>query len=242
LGLGTLPNQGQLTKEQMDKLLAQREEQKLEQAMQEVKQAIQQKIDLHEVAENVKVEITPEGLRIQLLDQDKQTMFPLGSAQLMDHTKKLLEQVAHIVSGLPNKITITGHTDSTPFKNASAGYGNWELSTDRANASRRELVADGIAENRIALVVGKADREPLMPENPAAPQNRRISIVVLREQPNAPVGRAAQATPAPAAPGQAAPAQSAQTQAAQTQGAQTQTAPARPAAGAQPPAPPAQKQ
>ena len=206
-GQGVQASQGQMTKEQMDKLLAQREEQRLEQAMQEVKQAIQQKIDLKEVAENVRLEITPEGLRIQLLDQDKQTMFPLGSAQLMDHTKKLLDQVAHIVSALPNKITITGHTDATPFRNASAGYGNWELSTDRANASRRELVGSGVSEDRIALVVGKADREPLMPENPAAAQNRRISIVVLRETPGAAVGRSAQATPAPQPAAAAAPTQ-----------------------------------
>ncbi|MBI1775467.1 MAG: OmpA family protein [Proteobacteria bacterium] len=189
--------QAQMSKEEMDKMLAQREEQRLEQAMKEVRQAIQAKIDLKEVAENVRLEITPEGLRIQLIDQDKETMFPLGSSQLLDHTKKLLDQVAGIVGTLPNKITITGHTDSTPFRNPTSGYGNWELSTDRANASRRQLVASGIREDRVALVVGKADREPLFADNPAAPQNRRISIVVLRETPQAPVGRSAQAGPNP---------------------------------------------
>jgi chemotaxis protein MotB len=208
---GQNQGQAQLSKEQMDKLLAQRDEERLEKAMAEVKQAIQQKIDLKAVADHVQLEITPEGLRVELVDQDRESMFPLGSAQPLDHTKKLLDQVAQIISGLPNKISITGHTDSTPFKNPASGYGNWELSTDRANASRRALVAAGIKEDRIDVVTGRADREPLLKDNPAASQNRRISIVVLRETPQAPIARPTQAsaaapaaTAAAASPGAAA--------------------------------------
>jgi chemotaxis protein MotB len=90
-----------------------------------------------------------------------------------------------VVAGLPNGISIAGHTDATPFANAAA-YDNWDLSADRANASRRALIQAGLAEDRITTVVGKAATEPLFPEEPAGPRNRRISIVLLREAPIAP--------------------------------------------------------
>jgi chemotaxis protein MotB len=91
-----------------------------------------------------------------------------------------MDLVAKVIERLPNKIAITGHTDSTPFSTTNT-YTNWELSTDRANASRRALLAAGVPEERIATVVGKADQEPLIVEDTTSPQNRRISIVLLRE-------------------------------------------------------------
>jgi chemotaxis protein MotB len=172
----------QLSQAQLDRLLSDREEQRLREAAEQVKQAIQDRLDLKSVAEHVKLEITPEGLRIQLVDQDQRSMFPLGSANMQDSARHLMEAVAKIISTLPNKITIAGHTDSTPFKGGVGGYSNWELSADRANASRRALVANGVADSRLELVVGKADKDPLMPDQPAAAQNRRISIVVVREK------------------------------------------------------------
>lgn len=177
-------------------MLADREDQKLREAAEQVKQAIQDRIDLKSVAENVKLEITPEGLRIQLIDQDQKSMFPLGSANMQEGARKLMEEVAKIISPLPNKITISGHTDSTPFKGGVGGYSNWELSADRANASRRVLVANGVSDTRLQLVVGKADKDPLMPNEPAASQNRRISVVVLRDLPPP-----AAPAPSPAEPG-----------------------------------------
>jgi chemotaxis protein MotB len=171
----------QLSQAQLDKLMADRDEQKLREAAEQVKQAIQDRIDLKSVAENVKLEIVPEGLRIQLIDQDQKSMFPLGSANMQDSARHLMEAVAKIISSLPNKITISGHTDSTPFKGGVGGYSNWELSADRANASRRVLVANGVSDSRLQLVVGKADKDPLLPNEPNASQNRRISVVVLRE-------------------------------------------------------------
>jgi chemotaxis protein MotB len=178
----------QLSQAQLDKMLADREEQKLREAAEQVKQAIQDRIDLKSVAENVKLEITPEGLRIQLIDQDQRSMFPLGSANMQDSARHLMEAVAKIIAPLSNKITIAGHTDSTPFKGGVGGYSNWELSADRANASRRALVANGVSDARLELVVGKADKDPLLPAEPNAAQNRRISIVVLREKPAAAPG------------------------------------------------------
>lgn len=178
---GQQGNLGQLTQAQLDKMLAEREEERLREAAEQVKQAIQERMDLKAVAEHVRLEIVPEGLRIQLIDQDQKSMFPLGSANMQDSARHLMEAVAKIISTLPNKITIAGHTDSTPFKGGVGGYSNWELSADRANASRRVLVANGVADSRLQLVVGKADKDPLLPNEPAASQNRRISVVVLRE-------------------------------------------------------------
>jgi len=103
---------------------------------------------------------------------------------VLDKTRALLAQVVAAVSKLPNQIAIKGHTDATPF-HAENGYGNWELSTDRANASRRALVAAGLTPERIESVVGRADQEPLLPDDPYSPRNRRISIILLREAPPA---------------------------------------------------------
>jgi chemotaxis protein MotB len=125
------------------------------------------------------IDRTPEGLRIQIVDQDRQPMFPLGSAEMLEPAKKLMALIAQAVLRLPNKISISGHTDATPY--ALGKYSNWELSADRANASRREFVGDGVPEDRISRVVGQADRDPLVPDDPTSPRNRRISVVLLRE-------------------------------------------------------------
>jgi chemotaxis protein MotB len=105
--------------------------------------------------------------------------------------------VAHVVAPLDNKLSIAGHTDATPYQ-GKADYSNWELSTDRANAARRALVNAGVNDNRIENVSGRADTDPKVKDNPLSPENRRISIVLLRDKPNAPAGLNAPATPAPA--------------------------------------------
>jgi chemotaxis protein MotB len=97
-----------------------------------------------------------------------------------DYTKHLLEQVAAVVSALPNKLSISGYTDARPYA-SDRGYSNWELSADRANASRRVLMSAGIPEDRFAAVTGRADKEPFVPDDPFSPRNRRISIVLLYE-------------------------------------------------------------
>jgi chemotaxis protein MotB len=107
-------------------------------------------------------------------------MFPLGSSQMYAPTRQILGLVAQAVGRLPNKLSISGHTDATRFARGDV-YGNWELSTDRANASRRALISGGIADDRIETVVGRADRDHLFPGEPQSPRNRRISIVLLRD-------------------------------------------------------------
>ena len=129
--------------------------------------------------EHVMIDYTPEGLRIQIVDQDTEEMFASGSAEVYEHARQLLYLVAFAVGDLPHHISVRGHTDATPF--AGNHYGNWELSSDRAHASRRVLLEAGLGEARIANVMGMADTELLFPEEPVDPRNRRISIVLLTE-------------------------------------------------------------
>jgi chemotaxis protein MotB len=177
----------ELTPEEQDKLLAKREEERFEAAAEELRQAIQSTPELAKLAESLIIDRTPEGLRIQIVDQDKYSMFPLGSAAMYDYTRKLLAEVAKIVAKLPNRIAVTGHTDSTPYSRSSS-YTNWELSTERALASRRALLDSGFLEDRIERVIGKADKEHLLPAEPNSPRNRRISIVLLRDAHAEPAG------------------------------------------------------
>jgi chemotaxis protein MotB len=180
----TTAQQASVSDLEAQKLLKELEDEQFRQAEHQLRQAIQQVPDLKPLAQNLIIDRTPEGMRIQLVDQDRISMFPIGSAKMEDHTHKLLALVAQVVARMPNKISISGHTDATPYQSDN-GYSNWELSADRANASRRELIAAGLSPDRIATVVGKADTDPLLPDDPASPRNRRISIVLLHEQPDA---------------------------------------------------------
>ena len=112
-------------------------------------------------------------------------MFAIGSAEPFDSAKKLIAVVTQVAQRMPNKVSISGHTDATAYAFAHR-YGNWELSADRANASRREFISDGLPAERIERVVGLADRDPLVPNDPTSPRNRRISIVLLRAAKDAP--------------------------------------------------------
>ncbi len=163
------------------KLLKKKEEERFEAAEKELRKAIAASPELKAMANNLLIDRTPQGLRIQLVDQENKPMFPLGSADVPARTRELLAQISKVIGKLPNRISITGHTDATPFHGARKGYGNWELSTDRALASRRALVGDGLAPDRVAMVVGRAAEEPLVPEDPNSARNRRISIVLLRQ-------------------------------------------------------------
>lgn len=169
----------QLSKEQLQAELQKREDAEFENVKEQIEQAIQNS-DLKDLAKNLIVDMTPEGLRIQIVDRDGESMFPSGSAQPFEKTVKLLGIVSEIIKKMPNQISIRGHTDSTPYSKG-ANYTNWELSADRANASRRVLLTDGIEAKKISNVVGKADTEHLKTDAPKDPQNRRISIILLRD-------------------------------------------------------------
>jgi chemotaxis protein MotB len=159
---------------------AKREQQTFKGIETDIRKAIEASPELKGFTKNLQIATTPEGLRIQLVDQTHVAMFPRGSAVMPEKTQKLLRQIAKIITKVDNKIAIAGHTDSTKYSNP-AGYSNWELSADRANASRRALMAFGVPVERISEVVGKADREPMIANNPKDPRNRRISITLLRK-------------------------------------------------------------
>ena len=146
----------------------------------EIKQAIENSPELKEFINNLIIDMTPEGLRIQIVDQDGKPMFELGSPTPLPQTVKILTVVAGVIKDAPNKVSVRGHTDSKPY-NKDASYGNWELSSDRANASRRILLTGGLETARVENVQGKADREPLDPNDPSAARNRRISIILLKQ-------------------------------------------------------------
>ena len=160
----------------------------LEQAAARLRQAMQDMPDLAEISRHVLIDETPEGVRIQLIDQDGRSMFEAGNAQPTPRVKRLLQEVAKIVNGLPNRISISGHTDGSSF-NGLGGYSNWDLSSARANSSLRVLLDSGVPDARIAEVSGRAMSDPLYPDNPHASANRRISIILMREAPVMPPGQ-----------------------------------------------------
>jgi len=158
------------------------EQKQFEQIKNDIKNAIQESPELIELEKNLKIDQTEDGIRIQLLDQEKSSMFPSGSAAMNPRSKELLEKVAEVVRSLPNRIEISGHTDATPYA-GGRDYTNWELSADRANASRRVLVAAGISADRLQKIEGRADTDPFVASDPFDPENRRISIILLRQPP-----------------------------------------------------------
>jgi chemotaxis protein MotB len=161
-------------------MLARLEQEEFARVEEQLREALRQTPELAEFAENLLIDQTPEGLRIQLIDQEAREMFPLGSYSMYDHTRQLMAQISQVIAQMPNKISVSGHTDATAYR-TDTGYGNWELSTDRANASRRALIEAGLDTSRIINVVGKAETDPMFPEDPKAAGNRRISIVLLHE-------------------------------------------------------------
>lgn len=156
-------------------------------AAESLRQAMQANPDLAELSKNVIIDETPEGLRVQIIDQDGRSMFPPGHAEPYERTRTLIKAVGKILLKLPNRISISGHTDSIPYQ-GQAGYSNWELTADRANAARRIIESQGLPDDRVFQVVGKADSEPLFPEDTRMAANRRLTIVLLREMPAAPPG------------------------------------------------------
>lgn len=168
------------TRKELEEEIIERENRRFEQAEAELKQALQETPELKDLQEHLQIDRTPEGLRIQIIDREGKPMFPIGSARMFDKTKKLLESVSEVVMKLPNKISIKGHTDAIPYR-GGGDYTNWELSADRANASRKVLMDKGVPQDRIFTVVGKAATEPLIEEDPRDPRNRRIGIILLRD-------------------------------------------------------------
>ncbi|MBI1624505.1 flagellar motor protein MotB [Comamonas suwonensis] len=137
---------------------------------------------LNEYRSQIRTEITQDGLMIQIVDEQNRPMFDSGSALVKPYMRDILREIGAAMGSAENSISLSGHTDAAPYGNADRGYSNWELSADRANASRRELVAAGMPMDKLARVVGMASSDPLLPEETRAAQNRRITITVLTKE------------------------------------------------------------
>ncbi|MCG8512070.1 MAG: OmpA family protein, partial [Rhodospirillales bacterium] len=170
----------EVDEETAEEIMKRAEEEQFQAAEDTLRQAINSIPSLQQMAESLMIDSTPEGLRVQIVDQEGLAMFPRGTADMYDHTRNMLSLVAKVIEKMPQKVAILGHTDSTKFQGGQQGYTNWELSADRANASRRALMQLGVPEERISRVVGKAAEDPLLKDDAENPRNRRISIILLR--------------------------------------------------------------
>ena len=137
--------------------------------------------------DQIMLDITPEGLRIQIVDEQSRPMFDSGSAVLKDYMKDILKSLTKLLNKVPNKLTLSGHTDAAPYAAGNKGYSNWELSADRANASRREMTSVGMQDDKVLRVVGLASSVSLDEKDPYAAVNRRIAIVVMNKRAEAAV-------------------------------------------------------
>ena len=151
-----------------------------------LRQALQDMPELTEASKHIMVEETKQGLNIEIVDQDGRSMFPDGAKEPYERTRKLIQKIAPALKAMPYRVSITGHTASSKVPD-KPGYGAWELSADRANAVREILAAEGMPPGHIFMVAGKADTDPLFPDNPYLSPNRRVTITLMREEPPIPV-------------------------------------------------------
>ncbi len=152
---------------------------RLEQLKQKVEEMIEANQKLAPFKSQIRLEMTRDGLRIQIVDEQNRPMFDSGSAVVKPYMRDLLREIGGVLAEVPNRLTLEGHTDAQPFVGGERGYSNWELSSERANASRRELASGRLPEDRVLLVQGLASSVPFDRRDPKGPSNRRISIIVM---------------------------------------------------------------
>ena len=171
---------------------------RMEEMLKELRELAEKSEILKQFQDQLLFDITEEGLRIQILDKDNRPMFDVGSATLKPHTTEILREIAKVINQVPSPVSITGYTDGRRLERA--GYSNWELSTDRANAARRALTAGGMQEGKVSRIVGLASSKLFKPEDPMDPTNRRVSITVLSPRSEAAPNGSPAPAPAPAKP------------------------------------------
>jgi chemotaxis protein MotB len=176
---GGILNQAKKVSKEPTSLTSKDDEQMLFSVAQTLQKKFSTRPEFTKYKDQVKIDVTDEGLKIELIDKADKVSFPSGSSELTEEAKSVLTEIASGICELSNKINIGGHTDSLPFSGAN-GYTNWELSADRANAARRVLETVCVKPGQINRIVGYADTVPLVPGDPYSPANRRISIMVLR--------------------------------------------------------------
>ena len=179
---GLIATLDEIAPTEMDQQSEKIDEMQLEQLKEKIKKMIEANPKLAEVKDQIKLETTPEGLRIQIIDNKNMPMFKSASSETEPQIQLILRALAPVINKLPNKISINGHTDSRPFPLNKKGYSNWELSSDRANAARQELNNGGLAEEKILRVTGLSASIPYNPGDLQDPMNRRISIIVMNKK------------------------------------------------------------
>lgn len=174
-------SEAQIDSDQVETFAEQLERERLELLLQELQNKVDENPELQKFKDQILFEITQDGLRIQIMDAENRPMFALGSAQLQPYFEDILLALVDTIAAVPNKISVSGHTDAKPFSGRS-DFGNWELSAGRANAARRTLVIGGYPEDQIARVVGYASSALFDRKDPLNPVNRRIDILVLTKK------------------------------------------------------------
>ncbi len=155
---------------------------KLKELKANIEKAIEANVKLAQFKKQIMLDITSEGLRIQIVDEQSRPMFKIGSAELEPYTKEILREIGKMLNEVPNRVSLSGHTDAKPYPSGERGYSNWELSADRANASRRELIVGGMGDDKVVRVVGLSSAVLFDKNDPLNPINRRISIIVMNKK------------------------------------------------------------
>ena len=176
-----------VNRQKIDIRAAQAEAARIEQIkFQELKHRIETALErnavLNKYRNQLLLDITSEGLRVQIVDEKNRPMFALGRAELHPYAREILVEIGKTLNDVENKVSVTGHTDATAYASGEKGYSNWELSADRANASRRILIAGGMQEKRVVRVIGMASAVPLVKDDPQNAMNRRISLIVMNRE------------------------------------------------------------
>jgi chemotaxis protein MotB len=179
---GDIEKEKELNLKDAKKALEAEEKKKLESLKAKIESTIDSNITLQNFKKQLLLDITSEGLRIIIVDELNRPMFNSARAELQPYAKKILQELGKMLNDVPNRISLSGHTDATPYSTGDTAYSNWELSADRANASRRELIAGGMDERKLLRVVGLSSAALFDKENPFNPINRRISIIVMNKQ------------------------------------------------------------
>ena len=180
---GQSSNLAAATEAELREEIARREAEEFASAAASLRQAMQDMPELAELSRHLIIDQTPEGLRIQLVDQEGRSMFDNNSAQPNERARVLLRAVSRVINQLPNRVTVTGHTSAVAGQRRASAPGDWSLSSSRADASRQILQGAGVDPDRVYQVSGKAGSDPLYPDDPTLAGNRRIAIVLLREAP-----------------------------------------------------------
>lgn len=162
--------------------LARADAERLKGLKSKIEMVIESNATLKQFKKQLLLDITTEGLRIQIVDEKNRPMFASAKADLQPYTKEILHEIGIVLNDVPNRISLSGHTDAAPYGNGEKGYSNWELSADRANASRRELIYGGMDETKVLRIVGLSSSVLFDKEDPLNPINRRISIIVMNKK------------------------------------------------------------